>query len=80
MIINNIEYLPHGCWSTATSKANNTDVNIDEINVRCCWKNKQKSFKFHDENIPEFAPVDIEFKDALKVFHDFKNKQQKCMK
>ena len=52
--------------SAATSKANNTNVNIDETVKRGYWKNKRKKFQYHDKNITEFAPDDIEFNNIWK--------------
>ena len=39
IILNNIDFSPHGCWAASTSKVKNMEVNIDKILKRGCWKN-----------------------------------------
>ena len=61
-IVNNIvNFSPHSCWAASSSKAKQVDVNIDEIIGGGCWKDRKNFFKFHDEEITEYALEDIDF-------------------
>ena len=67
-ILNNIvDFSPHSCRATSTSKAKNMEVNIDQILKRGCWKNWKNFFIYYDKVISEYAPDDIDFNRICQV-------------
>ena len=67
-IVNKIvNFSPQICWAASSSKAKSTDVNIDEIIKRGCWKNQENFFIFYDKEITEYGPDDINFNRISRV-------------
>ena len=55
-IVNNINYVnfsPHSCRASSSSKAKCIDVNVNEIIRNSCWKTRKNFFKYYDKEIKE---------------------------
>ena len=50
---NIVNFSPHSCWSSSSSKAKCIDVNIDDVIRRGCWKNWKNFMKYYDREIIE---------------------------
>ena len=65
-----LNFSPHSCWATSSSKAKRIDVNIDKVIKRGCWKNQKNFFVFYDKEITEYAPDNIDFNGIFRVINN----------
>ena len=67
-IVNDIvNFSQYSCRVASSSKTKRTDVNMDEIIRRGCWKNRKNFFKYYDKEITEYVSEDIDFQRICRV-------------